>query len=404
MRKPTSVQEALDRADVLTNVILLPGVIVGWLIWLAQAGHPAGVTLVVFSTALALLSRFVLAVADGNNRVTYSTLVVTSALPLGFNALLVKTDVAILWSVLACGFMLGVYATAYWIEGRYGGSARPSTPDPLLPTPSSHELIGRNGQWSRVALPLGTAVGATFAAFHGADAAETVRDCLIVTGLTLMCWLAWVVVRGRNESSQQGLAPGRERKAPPRAAPPAALDALQSPALPRSSATVALKALIEPDIPLTENVPDTEPWQTLLLEYTHDAIIIWEMNGQGIVYWNRGAEQLYGYSRTAARGCTTHELLKTELTGGVTHLESSLAHFGIWAGELRHTTSRGNSVLVEGRLTLMSQHNGRWLVLEVNRDITDRKVAEAASRAMQRQLAELRAKQGEDRDGRTTPG
>jgi two-component system, chemotaxis family, CheB/CheR fusion protein len=128
------------------------------------------------------------------------------------------------------------------------------------------------------------------------------------------------------------------------------------------------------------------------------------MNAQGIVYWNRGAEQLYGYSRTEARGRTTHELLKTQLTGGVTHLEGSLARFGIWVGELRHTTSRGNSVLVEGRLTLMSQHNGRWLVLEVNRDVTDRKVAEAASRVMQCQLAELRAKQGGDRDRQTTPG
>jgi hypothetical protein len=100
------------------------------------------------------------------------------------------------------------------------------------------------------------------------------RDCLIATGLTVTCWLAWVVVRGRNETSQQGLSLGQKGKAPLRATPPAAADAQQSPAPARSSATVALRALIEPDIPLTENVPDTEPWHTLLLEYTHDAIII----------------------------------------------------------------------------------------------------------------------------------
>jgi hypothetical protein len=39
----------------------------------------------------------------------------------------------------------------------------------------------------------------------------------------------------------------------------------------------------------------------------------------------------------------------------------------------------------------MSQQNGRWLVLEVNRDITDRKAAEAARVSMERQLAELLA-------------
>jgi uncharacterized protein (TIRG00374 family) len=149
--------------------------------------------------------------------------------------------------------------------------------------------------------------------------------------------------------------------------------------------------LMEPDAPLAEPA-DVEPmWSdTQLLEYTHDAIIIWEMHGQGILYWNRAAEQLYGYSRNEVHGRTTHELLKTELVGGVTRLENSLARFGIWAGELHHTTRSGRKVDVEGRLAVMSQHNGRWLVLEVNRDITDKKVAEAARRSMEHQLAELR--------------
>jgi hypothetical protein len=57
---------------------------------------------------------------------------------------------------------------------------------------------------------------------------------------------------------------------------------------------------------------------------------------------------------------------------------------------LHHTTRSGRKVDVEGRLAVMSQHNGRWLVLEVNRDITDKKAAEAARRSMEHQLAELR--------------
>jgi PAS domain S-box-containing protein len=171
------------------------------------------------------------------------------------------------------------------------------------------------------------------------------------------------------------------------------LDASNPPAPPVWPPTDS--ALMEPAAPLAEPA-DVEPrWSdTQLLEYTHDAIIIWEMQGQGILYWNRAAEQLYGYNREEARGRTTHELLKTELVGGVTRLESSLARFGIWAGELRHTTRSGRKVDVEGRLAVMSQHNGRWLVLEVNRDITDRKVAEAARQSMEHQLAELRALRG----------
>jgi PAS domain S-box-containing protein len=173
------------------------------------------------------------------------------------------------------------------------------------------------------------------------------------------------------------------------------LDASSPPAPPARPPVATDSVLTDPDVPLAEPA-DLEPmWSdTQLLEYTHDAIIIWEMHGKGILYWNRAAEQLYGYSREEVRGLTTHELLKTELVGGVTRLENSLARFGIWAGELHHTTRSGRNVDVEGRLAVMSQHNGRWLVLEVNRDITDKKVAEAARLSMEHQLAELRSLRG----------
>jgi two-component system OmpR family response regulator len=152
----------------------------------------------------------------------------------------------------------------------------------------------------------------------------------------------------------------------------------------------------EADVPLAEVPLEEEPkwWNTRLLEYTNDAIIIWEMQGRGILYWNRAAEQLYGYSRDVAQGRTTHELLKTQLAGGVTQLESSLAKYGVWIGELTHTTSSGRRVQVEGRLALMSQQNERWLVLEVNRDITDRKALELSRHVMERQLEDLHALRG----------
>jgi PAS domain S-box-containing protein len=155
-----------------------------------------------------------------------------------------------------------------------------------------------------------------------------------------------------------------------------------------------------PDIPL--DLPISKPravprlaassWPAEILEFTHDAIIIWEMGGAGILYWNKAAEQLYGYSRVEAHGRVTHELLKTEIaTGGVSELESRLARFGIWIGTLGHTRKDGHPVTVEARLSLMSQQRGSWLVLEVNRDITAWSDAEAKRRALERQLALLRS-------------
>ncbi len=151
-----------------------------------------------------------------------------------------------------------------------------------------------------------------------------------------------------------------------------------------------------PDVPLAIGGQDAAAqhdwWHPELLEFTNDAIIIWEMEGEGILYWNRGAEHLYGYSRDEARGKVTHSLLRTRVAGGGAgaEIESTLARYGVWVGEIRHTTREGKEVVVEGRLALMPQQNGRWLVLEVNRDVTDQKEAEAVRAALSQTLMSMR--------------
>ncbi len=109
-------------------------------------------------------------------------------------------------------------------------------------------------------------------------------------------------------------------------------------------------------------------WQ--VLEYAHDAVILWQMDGAGIVYWNQAAESLYGYSREDVRGHVTHALLKTVPSGaGIDELEERLARYGVWVGELQHTARDGRRILVSSRLSLLAQVDGKWLVLELNRDI-----------------------------------
>jgi len=170
----------------------------------------------------------------------------------------------------------------------------------------------------------------------------------------------------------------------------------QPASIPNSSAATANTApFAEAAVPLALEYPAADsPRRALLsaelLEFTHDAIIIWEMDGAGILYWNQAAEQLYGYTREQAYGQTTHALLKTQLSGGIQKLETKIARYGVWVGELKHVTRDGRRVQVEGRLAVMSQRDGRWLVLEVNRDITDIKKAQDAQQAAERQLACLR--------------
>ena len=128
--------------------------------------------------------------------------------------------------------------------------------------------------------------------------------------------------------------------------------------------------------------------QANLLEQTHDAIFVWEFAGE-IVYWNRGAEQLYGYSRQEAAGRLTHELLQTAHPMQIPLFEATLERDGEWSGELTHTTRDGRRIIVESRHLLMRQSDGRRLVLENNRDITERRQAEDAVRKAEAELTHV---------------
>ena len=144
------------------------------------------------------------------------------------------------------------------------------------------------------------------------------------------------------------------------------------------------------DVPLAAF--ENAHWRTSdILEYTNDAIIVWEMGGAGILYWNRAAEQLYGFSRQQALGRTTHLLLHTQLEGGVDGLEGKLSRYGIWIGVLRHRRSDGDAVLVDARLSLMAQRDGRWLVLEVNRELSPSAEPQNLAPALDVHLAHMKS-------------
>jgi PAS domain S-box-containing protein len=128
--------------------------------------------------------------------------------------------------------------------------------------------------------------------------------------------------------------------------------------------------------------------QANLLEQTHDAIVVWEFP-QTITFWNRGAELLYGFHSKEAIGRSSHELLQTEHPLPTAVFEAQLERTGAWTGELTHTTRDGRKILVESRHVMVHEAEGRRLVLETNRDITERRRAEEAVRQAQAELAHV---------------
>ncbi len=126
--------------------------------------------------------------------------------------------------------------------------------------------------------------------------------------------------------------------------------------------------------------------QGQLLELSNQPIFVWEPDG-GIVYWNRGSEELYGFSREEAVGRVSHELLQTVHPIPLDRVKAALEGGGEWVGELEHVTRDGRWVVVESRQMLVHPADGRRLVLETNRDMTEQKRAEDEIRTRHRQQA-----------------
>lgn len=109
-----------------------------------------------------------------------------------------------------------------------------------------------------------------------------------------------------------------------------------------------------------------------LVELSRSPIFVWDFDN-GILQWNRGSEELYGYSRDEAIGKKKENLLRTSVPGSsFADFRNALVEQRTWSGELFHHTKDGRRLTVESQVELVSVGKRR-LVLESTRDVTDQK-------------------------------
>jgi PAS domain S-box-containing protein len=120
--------------------------------------------------------------------------------------------------------------------------------------------------------------------------------------------------------------------------------------------------------------------QASLLDLSHDCIIVRDLRGR-IEFWNRGAEEIYGFSRQQAGQKISHELLQTVFPRPLADIEAELLRTGRWQGELRHIIQDGSRIVVDSRWVLQESRNGAASrVLETNSNISERNRQEHALR------------------------
>ncbi len=122
--------------------------------------------------------------------------------------------------------------------------------------------------------------------------------------------------------------------------------------------------------------------QASLLDLSHDAILVRDRDHR-IIYWNRSAQRLYGYSSGQALGRDASELLRTRFPVSQEIILEQLRREGYWEGELVHTTADGREIIVFSQWAVDVQEGRTERYLETNADITERVRTERALRQVQ---------------------
>jgi PAS domain S-box-containing protein len=129
--------------------------------------------------------------------------------------------------------------------------------------------------------------------------------------------------------------------------------------------------------------------QAALLDLAHDSIIVRDLENR-ITFWNRGAEEQYGWKREEVLGKLVHTLLETQFPQPIEAVEETLRRDQYWEGEVIHKARNGSRIVVASRRVLQLDAKGMpTAILEINNDVTARKQAEESLRRSEVRLRSL---------------
>lgn len=112
--------------------------------------------------------------------------------------------------------------------------------------------------------------------------------------------------------------------------------------------------------------------QATLLDKAQDAILVRDLEHR-VLFWNKSAERLYGWTAEEAVGRSVQDLINKDDEAFPAATDATVKK-GEWVGELEQTAKDGHKVIIEGRWTLVRDDAGNpKSILAINTDVTERK-------------------------------
>ena len=133
---------------------------------------------------------------------------------------------------------------------------------------------------------------------------------------------------------------------------------------------------IQRDVTERKRVEEKNREQAALLDIATDAIIVRDLEDQ-VLFWNKGAERVYGWTKDDILGRKAVERIYRQHSTLYEEARALLLQKGEWRGEMPQVTKDGKEIIVESHATLMRDRDGKpQSILFVNTDITERKQLE----------------------------
>jgi two-component system, cell cycle sensor histidine kinase and response regulator CckA len=117
--------------------------------------------------------------------------------------------------------------------------------------------------------------------------------------------------------------------------------------------------------------------QAALLDQAQDAIMVRDLD-QNILFWNKSAEHIYGWSAAEVVGKNVRDLIFKQPSEQFDAARQIVLEKGEWKGEMHQNRRNGAAIVVESRWTLVRDEKGNpKSILVINTDITEKKRIEA---------------------------